>query len=477
MTVFCFPTYRYTSARSTIARLKNRTITGNLVSSALPDHTGQLCSHAASVNHTAVDNECRRCNKWVVRGSVYTCPGCGRGTPVNEKIPHCLEHCGAYLSMTVDERSSCVEAAKFCPIHLLGNHQYENCTGKSESRFLCGIDGCSKHHHRTLHQSTTPFVTRVNATHLGNAAGEVLLLVQTVNTLTGTTTVFYDNGSTCCLITFSAANRLNLIGEAITITIKTVNETKTISSFAYTITLTDMHGGHHLVTAYGVSNISNHRNSIDISGVVEEFSPQVQQQWHEIEQPSGEIELLIGMNACGLHPTDKEVSGNLKVMSSKFGSGLMLAGTHPKISSQPVEWNEDVSYIRLASAGDVVSAVTQEVHKIRVSVKPTHEFFEGDIMGIEPPRRCNNCRKCEECLFRNSELSQIEQYQYQVMESKVRYDENQRCFHVQYPFLDDPHTLPYNVRQVIKIAEREEKKLVEEENLARFNSEFDKCIS
>ena len=75
----------------------------------------------------------------------------------------------------------------------------------------------------------------------------------------------------------------------------------------------------------------------------------------------------------------------------------------------------------------MVSAVTQEVHKIRVSVKPTHEFFEGDIMGIEPPRRCNNCRKCEECLFRNSELSQIEQYQYQVMESKVRYDENQHC--------------------------------------------------
>ena len=138
---------------------------------------------------------------------------------------------------------------------------------KNDSRFRCGIDGCLKHHHKTLHQSTTPFVTSVNATQINNSAnnGEVLLLVQSVDTTSGKATTFYDNGSTCCLITFTAAERLNLLGEAIRISIKTVNETKTLSSFAYSLTLKDIHGDSHVITAYGVSNISNHRNPPDIS--------------------------------------------------------------------------------------------------------------------------------------------------------------------------------------------------------------------
>ena len=154
----------------------------------------------------------------------------------------------------------------------------------------------------------------------------------------------------------------------------------------------------------------------------------------------------------------------------------MLAGSHPALNSSPIEFDEDVSYIRLASIEKMVSSTSLAVNNVRVSVRPSHEFFEGDILGIEPPKTCGNCLHCKDCSFRGQQLSQLEQYELKIIESKVNYVASQQCFHVQYPFLDDPQTLPSNRGQVVKIAEREEKKLLKEQLLQQFNSEFDKML-
>ena len=73
-------------------------------------------------------------------------------------------------------------------------------------------------------------------------------------------------------------------------------------------------------------------------------------------------------------------------------------------------------------------------------------------------------------------LSQEDQYQYQVLESKVHYDKDSESFTVTYPFTEDPKILPDNERQVIKIAEREENRLIKAGLLEEFNNEFDKMI-
>ena len=68
------------------------------------------------------------------------------------------------------------------------------------------------------------------------------------------------------------------------------------------------------------------------------------------------------MNASGLHPTDLEVQYNLKVMSSRFGTGFMLCGTHPALRGQPTVWNEDAPYIRLASISNNTSVVSVDAN-------------------------------------------------------------------------------------------------------------------
>ena len=228
----------------------------------------------------------------------------------------------------------------------------------------------------------------------------------------------------------------------------------------------------------GVENICNHLTKVDLSEVQMEFSDKVQSMWSQLEdRPSGEIDVLIGQKACGLHPTDLEARVNLKVMSSMFGSGYLLAGAHPAIRSKKIGWNEAVTNIRFSSQQKSKLPPTQIVNKIGVSVKQKYEFFEAESLGVQAPRRCGNCLKCKECCFRGQQLSQQEQYEYHVIESKVRYDQAVRCFRVEYPFLEDPMVLSKNFGQVVKIAEREERKLERDGLLECFNHEFEKMIN
>ena len=253
---FAFLLDRYDAARSSIARWKSRALKDTVTKHSvkikctacnLEGHNANDCTMNYTVNYSSIGtgNECRRCAKWLARDDIYICPGRGRGTSKGEKISHCLEHCGIYMRMKVKERSDCVGNSKWCPVHLLGSHEISSCTMKNDTRFVCGINGYKMHHHRTLHGSTTSFVARVNSTSFDQRTmydneENVLLLVQSVQSTTGDINCFFDNGSSCCLITNAAACRLNLVGKPMCITITTVNGKEDLDSSAYYLSLIDM---------------------------------------------------------------------------------------------------------------------------------------------------------------------------------------------------------------------------------------------
>ena len=455
---FKFLLDRYDAARSVIARQKSMVI-------ASDDEDSHSYSHSVAATNITPTG-CRRCQTWVARDKIHTCPGCGRGTPVGERVHHCLEHCGAYMNMTPDQRSSCVESAKWCPVHLLGTHNITECKMTNDPRFICGIDNCTKHHHKSLHGSSTTFVATINTTisttPFFNAGENVLLTMQTLSTKTGSVNCVFDNCATCCLITRNAAEQLNLFGEHIQFGIKTVTGDKVIDSRAYLITLIDKEQKEHTITAFEGENILDNEIAVDTSEVKHLFSETIQERWKLYEErPKGEIDLLIGENVCGLHPVTMETVGHLKIKSSIFGSGHVLSGFHPDIHSQTIRWSEDVQHIRNFAPGSTYTKNVPNAVVNRISIKPMRDFFEQENLGIMPPRRCGNCLNCKECSFRGHLLSQQEQYEYQVLEANLKYDKQAKQFHVSYPFTADPSILPNNKGQVIKIAERLEKKLIE----------------
>ena len=333
---------RYEASKSAIARSKSVSLVATI-----PPPLQSI--HSSSVDSTS----CRRCRTWVAREQIYECPGCGRGTAVNEKVEHCLEHCAAYMRMSVNERSSCVEAAKWCPIHLINTHELAKCNMTNASSTVCGKDNCTKHHHKSLHGSTTTFVASIHVTNTLSVSGDhsshdnshatsnnVLLSIQSIETTGSSITCMFDNCATCCLISSHCAERLGCKGIPTDLFITTCRGTNVVESFSYLIPLYDNNNECHFITAYEVETISNDICEVDISGVKHLFSSEIQDRWSLLEdRPTGEIELLLGTNVLKLHPFDYNLTDNMKVLSSIFGSGFVLTGSHPAIKSGELTWN------------------------------------------------------------------------------------------------------------------------------------------
>ena len=207
------------------------------------------------------DSEHRATIKWIAKGTAVTCPACGDVTPVGKQLSHCLEHCKNYMAMSPNQQSECVQQANWCPIHLSGTHDLHNCNQKNDLQLTCSVEGCTKHHHRSLHGSTTPYVVAINAVVAGDNASitnhdNVLLSMQEVPTLSGEVNTFFDDGSTCCLILLSTTKRLGLRGEDVVLTLKTVNGDENLDTKLFCLSLVDSSNLRHPIKAFGVPNIS-----------------------------------------------------------------------------------------------------------------------------------------------------------------------------------------------------------------------------
>ena len=451
---------QYDACKSSIARSKATVLVA-------PTNNDGIINHVSA----SPSNECRRCLKWLARDKPYSCPACGRGTPINERIPHCLEHCAVYIAMSAKDRSDCIENSKWCPVHMVGSHAYPDCNMKNDSKYICGINGCTKHHHNSLHGASTPFIASVHSTHIADDAvanpASVLLSMQTISTTEGPMDCLFDNCATCSLITEPAAKRLNLVGEPIKLELNTVTDTKIIDSVLYKVPLKDNNNEEHSVKVWQVDHISDGLQKVDVSPVKHLFSSHVQEQWDSIEsRPSGPIDILLGADCMGLHPVDLEIKDNMRVLSSSLDPGLILVGSHPSIKSVGLKISEEASSIMYCSRASIN----------KISVRPVYNYLECDDMGVEPPRRCGKCRKCKDCAFMGRGLSQLAQYESQVMESKIVYDSVAKVFRVTYPFTEDPKILPVNLTQVTKIALREENRLIRTGLLDSFNRELDKML-
>ena len=241
-------------------------------------HSKQECPKLGSINHSTVQISCYKCKKWVAKGGVRSCPACGHASLEGNPIGHCLEHCAKYEVMTANQSSDCVKSANWCPVHLSSTHDLNTCTQKNDLRLVCGINGCTKHHHRSLHGSTTPFIAQINSLTVGNYehlntkvndisttfynSDNVLLSMQMVSTPSGNVNCFFDDGSTCCLVLNSTAKRLGLKGKDVIMTLSTVNVESELRTKLFFLDLVDIDNIKHTIKAFEVQKITGVIKSI-----------------------------------------------------------------------------------------------------------------------------------------------------------------------------------------------------------------------
>ena len=264
---------------------------------------------------------------------------------------------------------------------------------------------------------------------------------------------FFDDGSNCSCIKNEVAVKLGLWGDPVTLELGTVNATTTLRTKLYCVELLDKSGGRYLIKAFGLDTLSGSLPTITLDGIRHEFSEEVRMNWDKFARPTGEVELLIGSEVAHFHPQYQETVGRMVVRKSIFGTGWVLNGAHDDIACAPVDFNGNLQIIRTGCfrSNRVVVSYKQDMQFINTMSEK--EFFAAESLGCEPPRRCQDCRGCQECGFRGSTMSPKEYQELQVMEDNISFDKKLGKWRVKYAFKQDPRVLRNNYRRVLRMSE------------------------
>ena len=85
----------------------------------------------------------------------------------------------------------------------------------------------------------------------------------------------------------------------------------------YMVPFLKSNGSEVWVLVKGLERITNPQEEINMPDAVQMFGVKA---W-EVQRPSGDMDLLLGIKAAGIFPTVEGTEGNLRLLHSQFGTG------------------------------------------------------------------------------------------------------------------------------------------------------------
>ena len=147
--------------------------------------------------------------------------------------------------------------------------------------------------------------------HFANeqSAGCLLQLMNVELHNVGKATVLWDGGATLSLITFRKTTELGLTGKEVDLSVTKVGgTTQVIKSYKYDVLIKAQDGKLVDFIVYGIDKISTQLRNVDLAEVLKLFPNAKSEQ---LQRPAGEIDILIGFEYAGFHPTRKQSAGHL----------------------------------------------------------------------------------------------------------------------------------------------------------------------
>ena len=199
------------------------------------------------------------------------------------------------------------------------------------------------------------------------------------------------------------------------------------------VPLTDRRGKVDLIQAYGIERISSEMDYVEICSLACLFKGLKP---NEVTRARGEVDVLIGINHCELHPSKEQIIGSLILYSNRYGK--CLAGCHERIkgNKQP---SINSAYINLV---------------IRPKIK---DFFDIEEMGVNCTPKCGSCR-CGKCSLGSKNFSIKEERELNLIEAGLEHKGDH--FVATYPWKKDPNLLPNNKMIAHKMLENTERRLM-----------------
>ena len=199
-------------------------------------------------------------------------------------------------------------------------------------------------------------------------------------------------------------------------------------------------GQEHRITAFSKDTITRPVPSVNVQDVLP-LLPINTINEKDIVRPVGPVDLLVGIQWAGHHPirSKENTVGNLGLCESKFGTGWVLEGTHPKIKVAQVNM--------VLEAREVSRAMPGECFLVSQSGTGSHQanhisgrarkftFLECEEMATVPPRQCMKCTGCDKCSYRAREMSRRDQEELMMIERNITIDEEKQMVNIKYPYV------------------------------------------
>ena len=357
----------------------------------------------------------------------------------HDNAEHETGECRLYLSKSWEERMNMLREKRACWSCLKIGHRIRDC----RKRKVCGENGCTRTHHRTIHgESSAANVSATANTCSDPARDTCLLQLQRIKTKKGWANVMWDNAASLSFITNSKAETENLRGTKVELSIvKVEGQTEKIISQKYVLHLIDLQGRDVQFEVYGIDKITSDIQSVnvdDIAHYFENVSPD------EIKRPSGAVDVLIGYRYAGYHPKPEQKSDHMLLLKNRFGR--CLGGTHAAFGE----------------AGHTMQ--NARVH--HVSGIKIEDFFTIENLGVECTPRCGGC-KCGKCPLGAKNYSLKEEKELKLIEENLKFDDVDKRWIAAYPWIKDPADLPDNRRAALGMLASIEKRLSGNPDYAR----------
>ena len=158
----------------------------------------------------------------------------------------------------------------------------------------------------------------------------------------------------------------------------------------------------HQVLAYSIGVITSSVDKVDLRPALREF-PELKGDYSKILRPTGAVDLLLGIRDARLHPylanPSKHCRGDLRLLTSKFGSGYLLDGSHSDIKVEPLHVSPGATERSRGS----FTFVTRRGFKRRPKV--SHGISQVDTSGLLEGKELANSEAEPNPLYKPSSKS------------------------------------------------------------------------
>ena len=155
---------------------------------------------------------------------------------------------------------------------------------------------------------------------------------------------FWDTGSNVNLVRKEFAKQAGWEGLPVAQQLQTTGRgEEDWHTTAYWVTLVDRQEEEHNVLFFKIDRITDNMTLVDVTPILGMFGG-VSSDISQVKRPTGAVDFLIGINYAAhfsvVADDDAHFEGNLRLLTSKFGTGWLLDGTHPSLKPGAMMQNQ-----------------------------------------------------------------------------------------------------------------------------------------